>query len=148
MSLLTSLLAAALVLVPVQTATPTPDPVTPPSVVQLCAATSVEQVDALLDAVAESQLVGALAPLLDITVPQGQGVKLDVDLDRFRTSLNCGPGTTGTPTPTPTVPPTATVDPTVPPTATPDPDDDDDDFGQVGTVPRGAAQTGDGTLAG
>lgn len=94
--------ATAVSVVPAQTTTPTPTP--PPSVAQLCAATGVAQVDGLLDAVADTQLVGALAPLLHITVPDGAGVKLAVDLDKFRDTLHCD-GDNPTATPTPTTPP-------------------------------------------
>lgn len=101
----------------------------PPSVVQLCAATGIGEVDALLDSVATSGLVGELAPLVSITVPKDADsvqVEADVDLDDVRTALSCGPTPTPTPSPTPTPTPIPTVTPT--PTATPPPAPDPDDF--------------------
>lgn len=159
--------ATVVSVVPAQTTTPTPTP--PPSVAQLCAATGVAQVDGLLDAVAETQLVGALAPLLDVTVPDGAGVKLDVDLDKFRDALNCDDPTK---TPTPTPDPTTTTPPppgdvffpdcdavraagalpllTGEPGYRPGLDSDGDGIAceeQVIRIPLRRAETGDGSLA-
>lgn len=98
---------------PVTTTTTTSAPVTTttealPSPVQICAATNISQVDALLSDVAESELVGALKPLVDLTVPQANGVEVDaaVDLDDVRQALNCNE-----PTPSTSAQPTADVDP-------------------------------------
>lgn len=96
--------AALLVAAPLaaaQTAPPAdPDP---PSVLQLCAATGVEELDSLLEGVARTELVDALAPLLDLTVPESETVEIDgsVQLDDVRTALNCEPDPTPTPSPTP-----------------------------------------------
>jgi hypothetical protein len=106
-------------------------PVDPPSVAQLCAATGVETVDALLGAVAETRLVGALAPLVDLTVPRTAGgveLEADVELQEVRDALDCG-DTTPTTTPTTTPPPPSTV------TTTPRSPDDDDKDG-CGRCPR------------
>ena len=149
--------AGTLTLIPTvaaaQTPTQTP-PVDPPSVAQLCAATSVGAVDAYLAAVAEAQLVGGLAPLVDLTVPRtggGLAVEADVTLAQVRDALDCGePTPTTTPAPTTTAGPEPTDDPD--PTTTPVPDDDKDNGGrgccpQVDVVPDGGVDTGDGTTS-
>lgn len=98
---------------------PEPEP-EPPSVVQLCAATGIDAVDALLDGVARTDLVEALAPLASLVVPDSDTAQLqaDVDLDDVRAALDCDesdPTTTVTPAPTTTttVPPA----PDLPPSA-------------------------------
>jgi hypothetical protein len=103
-----------------QTTTPTPKPA--PSVAQLCAATGITEVDALLDGVARSALVGALAPLLTLTVPGQDTAEIDVavQLEQVRRALNCVDTTvTPTPTATATATPTATVTPAPTTTAPP-----------------------------
>lgn len=95
----------------------------PPSVVQLCAATSIETVDAYLANIAETRLVADLAPLVELTVPRtNTGVKVegDVSLEQIRDALNC------------TDPPTTTTTTTTKTTA---PDDDDSDDDAVTTTP-------------
>ena len=84
---------------------PVADP--PPSIAQLCAATGDQSIDELLAGVSETDLAGALAPLLTLTVPQDQGrvLKADVDLADVRTALGCP---SSTPTSTTTAPPTTT----------------------------------------
>lgn len=111
--------------------TPTPEPQTPPSIAQLCAATGIAEVDALLDGVARTDLVGALAPLASLVVPERDTAEIDasVQLDRVRKALNCAP-TIPTATPEPTLTPGPTT--TAPPAR------------QVPKLPRGAAQTGGG----
>lgn len=137
-------LSAALATIPIAVtlaAAPAAAPVdpAPPSVAQLCAATGIDAVDALLDGVATTGLVGALQPLVSLTVPERDTVELDasVQLDDVRTALNCDavaePAPTTTPTPTPA--PTTTPDPTPAP---------GDGFDQVDEVPAGAADTGGG----
>lgn len=99
------------------TPTPVPVPVPVPSLVQLCAATGIATADALIAGVAESDLVGDLAPLVDLTVPRNSGgVALDADvtLAQLRDELDCDALTappTPTPTPTPTPGPTEAPDP-------------------------------------
>lgn len=64
----------------------------PPSVIQLCAATSIETVDAYLATIADTQLVRDLAPLLELTVPRdndGLEVEADVSLQQVRDALDC-----------------------------------------------------------
>lgn len=100
----TALLLAALLGAPLASAQ-----TTPPSVAELCAASGVEQVDAALQGLADTDLVGELAPLLDITVPREDGLTLDVELDRFRTALDCDALTP------PTTDPVPTTDAPVPP---------------------------------
>lgn len=102
----------------VPTTTPPPDDEDPPAVGEICAATSIEAVDGLLRGVVDSELVGALAPLLDITVPRGtDSVEVDaaVDLGELRQALDCD----------------ETPAPTTPPATTPPPADDDIDCGEV-----------------
>ena len=126
----------------------------PPSVAQICAATSIDTVDAYLASLAESQLVGDLAPLVSLTVPRdasGLKVKSDVSLERVRVSLDCTDDT----------PPTTTPAPTTSNPPGDDDDDDSDDHGhhghhgrhhgknkcctQVDITPKGGVDTGDGT---
>lgn len=131
------LAAAAVAVLPAATPTPipTPTPEPKPGVVQLCAATGVAQVDALLADLTGPDLVGPLAPLVQLTVPKGaDGVQLAgvVQLDDVRRALNCtGTGTTPTATAAPTATPTSTATPTT--TRAPKP-----------RLPRAAAQTGGG----
>lgn len=96
---------SALLLAPAALAAPAADP---PSIAQLCAATGDDLLDALLDGVADADLVGTLAPLLTLTVPQDQGrvLKADVDVDDVRTALGCvtTPSTSVTPGPATSTP--------------------------------------------
>lgn len=112
-------------------------PTTPPlapevSIVQVCALTSVEEINELLAGLTENDLVGALSPLLDVTTGDDESVEIDasLQLDDVRSELNCAPVDDGDPTP--------------PPTTNGGGDDggDDADGGQVTVVPRGAAETG------
>ena len=107
-----------------------------PSIAQVCAATGIEEVDALLDGVASSDLSGALAPLAALTVPDRDTVELDasVQLDDVRKRLNCAPTTPPTTDPTPA----ATVPIPVPDEPNPS------GFTQLDRVPSGAAETGGG----
>lgn len=100
-----------------------PDPA-PPSVAQVCAATGVEQVDALLDGVARTDLVGALEPLASLTVPDTDQatIRADVALDDVRTALDCAESTTE---PEPTTEPPATDDPSTEPPVTDEPGTDE-----------------------
>lgn len=123
----------------------------PVSAIQLCAATDIDQVDALLARIADTELVEDLAPLASLTVPRDpDGVVLaaNVDLDQVRTALNCQPSTpdptsepTAEPTTTPPAPttdadePTGTATPTAPPPS---------GFTQLDDVPSAAAETGGG----
>ncbi|GAA1402045.1 hypothetical protein GCM10009613_61340 [Pseudonocardia kongjuensis] len=123
----------------------------PVSAVQLCAATDIDQVDALLARVADTQLVQDLQPLASLTVPrEPDGVTLaaGVDLDQVRTALDCT--TQATPTPVP-LPATETPAPTAPApitstapggatTSAPPPSG----FDQLDQFPVGAAETGGG----
>lgn len=104
-----------------------PEPPPPPSIAQLCAATSIAEVDALLDRVASSELVGQLSPLVSLTVPDAESPELDasVQLEDVRARLNCD---------------------TVPSTPVPDPDDGDG-YDQVDEVPSGPVDTGGGPPA-
>ncbi|ALE77664.1 hypothetical protein WY02_03475 [Pseudonocardia sp. AL041005-10] len=120
----------------------------PVSAVQLCAATDIDQVDALLARVADTELVQDLAPLASLTVPRDpDGVVLaaNVDLDQVRTALNCTP-TIGEPTPTAELTgestPTADPDPTT--TAPPTTGTGTSGFDQLDDVPSVAAETGGG----
>jgi hypothetical protein len=90
-ALATFTLAAAATATGVATAQDTPP--APPSIVQLCAATGVEEVDDLLGDVARSELVGELSPLLTLLVPDSETVELDasVQLADVRERLNCAP---------------------------------------------------------
>jgi hypothetical protein len=160
--LLVPLVGAALIAAPAvayATTPPPPPPVDPPSVAQLCAATGIGTIDAYLAAVTESQLIGDLAPLLDLTVPRtgaaGVEVEADVTLEQLRDVLECDapdPTPTTTPTPTPTTTPAPTEEPEPTRTRTPAPDNDDDDDDcrrctQVDITPRGGVDTGDGSTA-
>lgn len=103
-----------------------PPPVTPPasdggsdaaseplSLVQVCAATSVEQVDGLLAGVVGSELAGGLRPILGLTVPDSDTLRLGVavTLGDVRDALGCDPAPTTTPTP---AAPSTTAAPTTP----------------------------------
>lgn len=158
-----TLAALAITATPAPSPTPTlPEPEPPVSVAQICARTSIDAVDALLASIAETELVGALAPLLDITVPSGDGVEVDaaIQLEELRSALNCDPGDDPEPTdePDPTTTAPAPTDPA--PTTAPDDDgntgggdnggdDDGDDngvggdgSGGVSIIPDGAPETG------
>jgi hypothetical protein len=120
----------------------------PVSAIQLCAATDIDQVDALLARVADTELVQDLAPLASLTVPRDpDGVVLaaNVDLDQVRTALNCTP-TTGEPTTTaePTGESTPTADPDPTTTAPPTTGTGTSGFDQLDDVPSAAAETGGG----
>src|SRR5688500_4192921 len=91
--LIVPLAALAVAAVPTTAALAQTPPVDPPSVGQLCAASSVDAIDAYLAALTEAQLVGGLAPLVDLTVPvQAGGLELeaDVSLAAVRDALDCG----------------------------------------------------------
>ena len=105
----------------------------PPSIAQLCAATGIEEVDALLDGVASTELVGALSPLASLVVPARDSVELDasVQLNDVRQRLNCD-----------RAPATTSAAPTVPVPVPADPDEPG--FTQLDRVPTGAAETGGG----
>jgi hypothetical protein len=125
-----------------QTTTPAPPP---PSVLEICAATSIGQVDQILDRVATSDLVGQLRPLIGLTVPKSNGIQVaaGTSLNALKNTLEC-PGTvtpTTTPAPTTTPVPTTTPAPTTTVRPTADPDDDNDG---VVRVPVGGVQTGYG----
>lgn len=95
----------------------------PPSVVQLCAATSIETVDAYLATIADTQLVRDLAPLAELTVPRdtdGLEVEADVSLEQVRDALDCADDSDESTTTT---------------TTPPDDDDDDDSDDDVTTTP-------------
>jgi len=135
---LTVLAASAAVLVaasPAATAAPVDDD--PPSVTQLCLATGLDEVDALLDGVARTSLVDALAPLATLTVPDRDTVELDasVQLTQLRQALNCDQVVPVIPPPTTTRPPTPTTA-AAPPASS--------GFSQLDRVPTRAAETGGG----
>lgn len=123
--------AAAVISVGGATGAAAAQDVAPPTLIELCAATSIEQIDALLADVAASDLAGALQPLAALTVPDGANrpvLGADVDLAQIRDVLDCT-DTTGTPTSTPTSePPTSSPAPSnepaaptsTPPTVVPD----------------------------
>lgn len=132
----------------------------PPSIVQLCAATSIEEVDALLDGVATSGLAGQLAPLVGLVVPgNADTIELQgsVTLDDVRDRLDCDPATADpepTDTPDPTTdapaPTTETPAPTTPSTKTPTGDGGSftgGGFSQLDSVPSLPAETGGGPAA-
>jgi hypothetical protein len=133
-AVLTGLAGVALLLVPaVAAAQESP-------LVELCAATGVDEVDEVLAELATSELVGELAGLVELTVPldaDSTALAADVELDDVRTALDCG-----APTTTPTAPPTTTPPVTTSSAPAPDPDEDDDDFDQVGRPPVGGVATG------
>lgn len=128
-----------------QTTTPTVPPANPPSVAQLCAATGITEVDTLLDGVDRTDLAGALAPLLTLTIPDRDTAELDasVQLADVRQRLNCD----ATP-PTTTAPPTTSTTTTTAPTSTtattPRTTSSGGGFTQLDQVPTGAAETGGG----
>ena len=126
-----------------QTTTPTAPPADPPSVAQLCAATGITEVDSLLDGVARTDLAGALAPLLTLTVPARDTAELDasVQLADVRQRLNCEvtpTTTTAPPTTSTTTAPTSTTTTTTRTTSI------GGGFTQLDQVPTGAAETGGG----
>ena len=163
MSVLHLAAAAALVLAVPGSTSQTPDPLPPQVIiVQLCLSVTAPDVDRVLAGVGDEDLVGELAALAPVTVPDADGLvpAPGVDLVRLRAVLNCTivvPGPTTTPaattTPVPTTTPAPTTVPgstTVPvptaaPTATPDDEDEDDGTVQVRTVPVGGVATGDGS---
>jgi hypothetical protein len=134
--LTTALLVSAALIAPSATGTPTPTPSPGPtvSIAQVCAATSIAQIDGLLDQVSTSDLVGPLAPLLTIGVPKdADSIEVDsaLQLDEVKRKLNCNPGATVTPVPT-TVAPPPTTEPPV----------GGDGNGGVSKKPKGAPETG------
>lgn len=130
-ALATALISAALI-----AATPAAAPAErPPAIAQICAATGIDQVDTLLADLAATDLVGDLAPLLTLTVPDRDSVELDasVQLDDVRQALNCD-----------------AVDDDGEPVDPGDdelPEDTDDGFTQIDDLPTGAADTGGGPAA-
>jgi len=99
----------------------------PPSIAQICAATGIEEVDALLDGVARSALVGTLQPLASVTVPNRDTVEIDasVQLADVKKALNCAAAPIAAPTAANPTPPR-------------------DRFSQLDEIPTLAAQTGGG----
>jgi hypothetical protein len=100
----------------------TTTPPAPVSLAQICAATSIAQVDSLIKSVGDrAKLIGPLTPLLDLTVPTVTAPTLNssVQLAEIKQKLNCDK----LETPTTTVPPT-----TVPPTTEVPADKDCEDF--------------------
>jgi hypothetical protein len=124
-----------------------PTPVVPepnPSLIQLCAATSIEAVDDLLADV-DDDLLDRLGGLISLGVPEtaDPSVNASVQLAEVREALNCDAlsDDTITPAPTPTVTPAPTTLPGVPDD---DGDGSDSDGGDI-TLPVGGVDTGDGS---
>lgn len=157
---LTSLAAAATLVLATAGSVPATPPTPPPPptiVVQICIAVNLEQVDDVLAALDTKDLVGQLAPLGPVTEPTKDGLVVSsaADLADVRNVLNCGTVPTATPTatPAPTTDPVATTTPAVEPTTpaettteapattivVPAP--------QVTTIPIGGVATGDGSTA-
>lgn len=117
-------------------APPTSTPAGPDEIAlaQLCAATGIPEVDAVLADLAETDLVGQLGGLADLVViDDADNVELDAatQLDDVRRALNCEPAPTTTATPVPTDDPDAT------------PTDDPPTGGsQVPVFPSGGVETG------
>lgn len=94
---------AAALLAPAGVALAQDDP-PPPSVAQLCAATDVPAVDALLAAAGSSDLAGQLKPLASLVVPadpDGLQLNAGVQLTDVRTALRCDDNAPDAPTSTP-----------------------------------------------
>lgn len=112
-----------------------------PAIVQICLATSIEEVDDILDDTGDSELLDSLDGLVDLDIRDGdEGVDVDssVQLDDVRRQLNCNAIVTKPTEPTkPETPKTPPVEVVVPGGSS-----GSGNGGDVSQLPIGGVETG------
>lgn len=113
-----------------------------PAIVQICLATSIEEVDDILDRTGDSELLDSLDGLVDLDIRDGdEGVDVDssVQLNDVRRQLNCNAIVMK---PTEPMKPTTPETPKTPAVVVVVPEDSGSGGGDVSQLPIGGVETG------